>query len=89
MQDVLKQNSRPRKGKLKHDFPFMDLLKCGCSITAQYARGNGGTYIYYRCSKKKHKCGQGYVREDKMLAQLREVIRTIILPKSWLDAMNR
>ena len=91
VQKVLKQNSRPRKSKHKHDFPFTDLLKCGecgCSITAQYAKGNGGTYIYYRCSKKKHKCSQGYVREDKMLAQLREVVQMLLLPKSWLEKMN-
>lgn len=91
VQKILKQNSRPRKSRHKHDFPFTDLLKCGecgCSITAQYAKGNGGTYIYCRCSKKKHKCSQGYVREDKMLAQLREVVQTLILPKSWLEKMN-
>ena len=59
VQSILKQNSRPRKSRHKHVFPFTDLLKCGecgCSITAQYAKGNGGTYIYYRCSKKKQRC---------------------------------
>ena len=91
VQDAVKQNSRPRKSKHKHDFPFTDLLKCGecgCSITAQYARGNGGTYIYYHCSKKKRKCSQGYVRKDKMLERLRVFLEAIILPKSSLKEMN-
>ncbi|MEO1486705.1 MAG: zinc ribbon domain-containing protein, partial [Bacteroidota bacterium] len=92
VQSILKQNSRPRKSRHKHVFPFTDLLKCGecgCSITAQYAKGNGGTYIYYRCSKKKQRCYQGYVREDIMLAELRKKIQSLILPKLWLKEMDK
>ncbi|PJC20782.1 MAG: hypothetical protein CO061_01530, partial [Candidatus Yonathbacteria bacterium CG_4_9_14_0_2_um_filter_47_74] len=32
-------------------------------ITAQWAKGHGGLYRYYRCTKKNGKCGQGYLRE--------------------------
>jgi len=91
VQKVLKQKSRPRKSKNKHDFPFTGLLacgECGCAISAQYAKGNGGTYIYYRCSKKRQKCSQGYVREDKMLDELRGIIKTLVIPQTDLITMN-
>jgi len=91
VQGILKQNSRPRKSRHTNAFPFTDLLQCGergCSITAQYGRGNGGTYIYYRCTKKKHRCSQPYLRDSKLLEQLRGEIQKIVLPAGWLDGMR-
>ena len=86
VQSKLKQNSRPRKSKNKHDFVFTDLLKCGecgCSITAQYGKSNGGTYGYYRCTKKRIKCSQGYVRENIVLEQMKEQLLKISMPEEW------
>ncbi len=86
VQKRLKQNSRPRKSKHKHDFAFTELLKCGecgCGITAQYGKGNGGTYRYYRCTKKKQKCSQGYLREDLLAEQIKTQLQEISLPDSW------
>ena len=54
-QEVMAKRGRVQEVK-KHNFAFLGLMKCvscGCSITAQYAKGNGGTYTYYRCTKKK------------------------------------
>src|SRR3989339_791433 len=45
VQQILKDRSRPRKHKQRHNFPFRGLLKCGecgAAITAQFAHGNGG-----------------------------------------------
>lgn len=70
VQARLKQNSRPRKSIYKHDFAFYRIAKVWgmrCSITAQYGKGNGGTYRYYRCTKKRGKCSQGYLREDLLV----------------------
>lgn len=91
VQAVLKKNSRPRKSRQLHAFPFTDLFKCGecgCSITAQYAKGNGGTYTYYRCTKKKGPCKQGYLRDDKLLEQLRGEIQKVVLPAGWITEMR-
>ena len=86
VQKRLKQNSRPRKSKYKHDFVFTELLKCGecgCAITAQYGKGNGGTYRYYRCTKRKIKCSQGYMREEIVLKQMQEQILKVSMPEEW------
>jgi site-specific DNA recombinase len=91
VQKQLKVRSRPRKTKHNHDFALTGLFKCGecgCGITAQFAKGNGGTYRYYRCSKKKDKkCLQGYLREDLMQNQLRDVLETVALPDGWAHKM--
>ena len=86
VQDRLSENSRPRKSKHAHNFPFTELLKCGeCGsmITAQYAKGNGGVYAYYRCTKKKGHCGQSYLRDDLILEELRSLIKNVALPQAW------
>ena len=90
VQEQLKVRSRPRKSKEKHDFALTGVFtcgECGCGITAQYAKGNGGTYRYYRCSKKKDKCSQGYLREDLMQNQIRDVLQTVALPEEWAHKM--
>ncbi len=91
VQKVLKLRSKPRKRKHKHDFPFLGLLtcgECGASITAQYAHGNGGTYRYYRCTKRlTPNCSQKYLREDLLLEQLKEKLNQVALSKSDADKM--
>ncbi|MBN8703853.1 MAG: recombinase family protein [Bacteroidetes bacterium] len=91
VQRRLKERSQPRKSKHRHDFGFTGLLtcgECGCAITAQFAKGNGGTYRYYRCTKKRVKCSQGYLREDLMLSQLRAELQKISLPDEWVHKMQ-
>lgn len=86
VQARLKNNFRPRKSKNKHDFYFTELFKCGecgCSITAQFGKGNGGIYRYYRCSKKKQKCSQGYLQEHQVAEQIQAELKNFILPESW------
>jgi len=90
VQKKLKERARPRKTKKQHDFPFRGMFKCaecGGQITAQFAKGNGGTYRYYRCSKKFGICKQGYLREDLLLEQLKEQFQKIALPDDWAESM--
>ncbi len=92
VQKRLKERAKPRKTKVGHNFPFSGLLRCGeCGsmITAQWAKGNGGRYRYYRCTKKKGKCSQSYLREDLLVLQLKEQLQKISLPDDWTDYMLR
>jgi hypothetical protein len=58
VQKRLRERAKPRKSKKHHDFPFTGLFRCGeCGgmITAQWAKGYGGLYRYYRYTKKNGK----------------------------------
>lgn len=83
VQKVLATRERPRKTKTGHNFPFVGLFRCGeCGsmVTAQWATGkSGGRYRYYRCTKKKGNCGQGYMREESLVAEVKERLQTISL----------
>ena len=90
VQKVLRKRERPRNTRKNHDFPFRALFRCGeCEsmFTAQFARGNGGLYRYYRCTKKKGVCSQKYLREDVLVSQLQERLHTISLCDRYTDWM--
>ena len=90
VQKKLQERARPRKSTKLYDFPFRGMFKCaecGGQITAQFAKGNGGTYRYYRCSKKFGICKQGYLREDLLLGQLIEMFQKIAIPEDWAENM--
>jgi site-specific DNA recombinase len=91
VQKVLATRERPRKTKTGHNFPFVGLFRCGeCGsmFTAQWAAGKcGGKYRYYRCTKKKGKCGQRYLREESLVAEIKERLQTISLCDEDIDYM--
>ena len=87
VQRMLKQRARPRRTRKGHNFPFVGLFRCGeCGgmITAQWAKGK---YRYYRCTKKFGKCSQGYLREDLLVAQLKERLKKVALCEDWAEKM--
>ena len=82
VQEILKRKAKPRKSKQRHNLPFTGLLtcaECGSAITAQFAHGNGGTYRYYRCTRKKGNCAQRYLREDLLVSQLKARLQSVAL----------
>ncbi len=90
VQKVLKSKAKPRYHKRRHDFPFTGLFtcgECGAAITAQYARGNGGVYAYYRCTKRLGSCSQGYVRDNQILEQLKLLISKVAINEDWQEKM--
>ncbi len=91
VQKILKRRARPRKSNKRHDFPFTGLLtcgECGGGITAQWATGKcGGRYRYYRCTKKKGPCAQGYLREELLAAQLRAQLQKVALCDDVVEKM--
>jgi len=81
-QEVMAKRGRVQEVK-KHNFAFLGLMKCascGCSITAQYAKGNGGIYTYYRCTKKKGVCQEKhYIQENELAAQIKTFLQKVSL----------
>ena len=91
VQKILKDRAKPRKSKKSHNFPFVGLLRCGecgAAITAQYAHGCGGTYRYYRCTKRLGPCSQRYLREDLLATQLRDELSKVALYPDRTEKMR-
>jgi len=80
-QEVMAKRGKVRPDR-KHNFAFLGLMKCascGCSITAQYAKGNGGTYTYYRCTKKRGACQEKYMSENMLVEQIKNFLQKVSL----------
>src|SRR3989344_4443867 len=79
-------NRGKKKRKRKHDFAFSGLMKCGecgCLITAETQKGQN----YYRCTKKKQTCNEKYLREEKLVEQMKSVIQKVSLSDDWAQNM--
>ncbi len=89
VQTVLKGRSKPRKTKVRHAFPFCGLFgcRCGSMFTAQFARGNGGLYRYYRCSRKHGVCSERYVQEHEVKQGIAAKASAIAVPSEWISPM--
>jgi len=78
VQKVLQERRKPQKTK-KHNFAFLDLMKCascGCSITAEIQKGHN----YYRCTKKKGPCQEKhYLREEDLVEQIKSFLQKVSL----------
>jgi site-specific DNA recombinase len=81
VQQVMKIKSKPRKYRNGHNFPFCGIFTCSCGsmITAQWAKGHGGTYRYYRCTKKAGRCAEPYIQEQYLTEQCLELLRPLAL----------
>ena len=80
-QEVMSKRGKVRPDR-KHSFAFLGLMKCascGCSITAQYAKGNGGIYTYYRCTKKRGACNERYISETMLATQVKDFLQKVSL----------
>ena len=89
VQEAFNNRRRPRKSKVRHDFPLTGLFRCSCSsmISAQFTKGNGGLYRYYRCTRKHGECTESYVQEKELQRQIVERAQTIALPTQWTTEM--
>ena len=84
-QKVLSDRARPQKRNIK-EYAFRGLLfcgECGCAITSETQKGHN----YYRCTKKRGKCSQPYIREELLVKQVSNLIQKVSLPLSWADKM--
>jgi len=94
VQEVVKLRGRVQKAK-KEPAALCRLMRCGecgCSITAEIItkhqqNGNIHRYVYYRCTKKKGRCSQSYVREEILTAQLNDMLSQYVLPQEWAKEM--
>jgi len=80
-QEVMAKRGKVRPDE-RHHFALLGLMKCatcGCSITAQYAKGNGGIYTYYRCSKKRGVCAERYISEKQLVRQITSFLQKVSL----------
>lgn len=81
VQQALKIKSKPRRVRQGHNFPFCGVFHCTCGsmITAQWAKGHGGLYRYYRCTRKGGSCSERYTQEEQVRQQCLGILAPLAL----------
>ena len=80
-----------KKNKIKattHFFPLKGRLMCatcGCSITAEIQRG----HAYYRCTHSKPCTERKYVREERLEAEITEILDDLEMDQEFAEIMIR
>ncbi len=77
-------NKKPFQHAAK-PFIFRGLLVCnlcGCTITAERAKGK---YAYYHCTNYRGVCEKVYVPESELLKPIKRYLRKFVLPKEGID----
>ncbi|MEK7631671.1 MAG: recombinase family protein [Patescibacteria group bacterium] len=91
VQQVMKDNGKPRKVTEELLFPYRGLFKCaecGCAITGErHTKKSGLVFRYYRCTKKKNVCRQKYVSEKILTEQINKMISIVALPDDMAKPM--
>jgi DNA invertase Pin-like site-specific DNA recombinase len=91
VQHVLKIKSKPRNTRKGHNFPFCGVFRCSCGsmISAQWGKGNGGSYRYCRCTRKNGGCAEPYVREESVATQCVDMLRNVSLTADEVRIVRR
>jgi hypothetical protein len=84
VQTILKVRSKPRLTRKRHQFPFCGIFHCSCHsmISAQWAKGRGCVYRYYRCSRKTGGCREPYLAEGQVREQVLGLLSPLALTAS-------
>jgi site-specific DNA recombinase len=83
-------NSRQRKKlrRVKNDFAFSTLVRCGhcgCALTGDVKKGR---YIYYRCTGYKGRCPEPYVPEAVLSRKFSELLRQLDIGEAALQLVS-
>jgi site-specific DNA recombinase len=86
VQAVLNRKPRARYPRQRH--VFMGLLtcaRCGCAMTAERKKSK---YTYYRCTAFHGRCGNAYIREERLAQLLGGVVDKMQLPERVAKAIT-
>lgn len=85
VQRVLRDRSVRKPRKVKHDFAFSNLIRCGHCNCAMVGEIKKGRYVYYHCTYYKGKCPEPYVREEALEEKFTEILRGLHFDQEVLD----
>jgi site-specific DNA recombinase len=84
VQHSLAGRQKKKLRRLKNDFAFSTLIRCGhcgCALTGDIKKGR---YIYYRCTGYKGRCPEPYVKEEVLSRTFAELLRQLDIGEAAL-----
>ena len=85
VQELLDARAENRTRKVKHDFAYTGLVRCGhcgCLFVGELKKGQ---YLYYHCTGNRGKCPEPYTRQETLTGQFAQVLQELVIPQPILD----
>jgi hypothetical protein len=85
VQVILDRRFNKNHRKMKRDFAFSRLIKCGhcgCSLVGEIKKGR---YVYYHCTGFKGKCPEPYTREEILEEKFGELLKGLYFDDEVLE----
>lgn len=60
--------------------------KCGCAVSPEMHKGK---YVYYSCTNYKGVCNREWIREEKLLEPITEVLKNIVIPQNVIEDITK
>ncbi|MFO1100389.1 MAG: recombinase family protein [Xanthobacteraceae bacterium] len=88
VQDTLHGRHKKKLRRVKDDFAFSTLVRCGhcgCALTGDIKKGR---YIYYRCTGYKGRCPEPYVREEVLADKFSHMLSQLDIGEPALQLVS-
>ena len=85
VQELLDARAENKTRKVKHDFAFTGLVRCGhcgCHFVGELKKHR---YVYYHCTGNRGKCPEPYTRQEALTSQFARVIEGLVIPAAILE----
>jgi site-specific DNA recombinase len=85
VQELLDARAENRTRKVKHDFAYTGLVRCGhcgCLLVGGLKKGK---YVYYHCTGNRGKCLEPYTRQEILSGEFAKMLQERVIPPAILD----
>jgi site-specific DNA recombinase len=85
VQELLDARAENKTRKVKHDFAFTGLVRCGhcgCMLVGEIKKGR---YVYYHCTGNRGKCPEPYTRQEIFTGAFAGILQELVVPPPILE----
>ena len=85
VQELLDARAESKTRKVKHDFAYQGLIRCGhcgCLLVGELKKGK---YVYYHCTGNRGKCPEPYTRQELLAGEFTNILQEIVIPQPILE----
>jgi site-specific DNA recombinase len=85
VQELLDARAKNKTRKVKHDFAFTGLVRCGpcgCMLVGELKKGR---YVYYHCTGNRGKCPEPYARQSIFTEAFAGILQELVIPGPILE----
>ena len=85
VQELLDARAENKTRKVKHDFAYTGLVRCGhcgCLLVGELKKRQ---YVYYHCIGNRGKCPEPYTRQETLTGEFANILRDLVIPQPVLD----